>query len=318
MNAMKAQYPASWLQLAQVNGKQVGIFIKAALKGTIWYDPKTFNSVSGGTTPKSLTDLQNLVNKMAQSGTTPWCIGLEAGAATGWPGTDWIEDIVLRQDGSDFYQQWYQGKVKWSSPQIKTAWQTWGSLINNTKAVFGGSSTMLTTNFGDEGTPMFTSPPKCYMVHEGSFITDFFVNGTKGIKPGTDFNFFMFPDINPQYTNSAEIAGDLFGMFKNTPQSQALIKYLTTPEAQAIWVKRGGALSPNLKVTPNIYPDDLSREQAQILSSTKNVVFDGSDQMPSAMQTAFYTAVLAFVQNPDSLDSILSTLDSVQATAYGH
>lgn len=316
MNTMQQEYPAAWLQLAQVNGKQVGIFIKAALKGTIWYDPKTFNSVDGGQTPKTLDDLQNLVNKIQQSGTTPWCAGFEAGATTGWPGTDWLEDIVLRQDGPAFYQQWYQGKVKWSSPQIKQAWQTWGQLTNNFKDVFGGSATILSTNFGDEGNPMFTTPPKCYMVHEGTFITDFFTNANKGIKAGSDFNFFMFPDINQQYTNSAEIAGDLFGMFKNTPQAQALMRYLTTPEAQAIWVSRGGALSPNLRVTPNVYPDDLSREQAQILSTTKNVVFDASDQMPPAMQSAFYKAVLDYVQNPGNLDSILSTLDQAQASAY--
>ena len=206
--------------------------------------------------------------------------------------------------------------MKWSSPQIKQAWQTWAQLTNNFKDVFGGSASMLTTNFGDASNPMFSNPPKCDLTHQASFITDFFVKGTPGIKPITDFNFFMFPDINPQYTNSAEVAGDLFGMFKDTPQARALIKYLATPEAQAIWVKRGGALSANKLVTPNIYPDDLAREEAQILTSAKNAVFDGSDQMPPAMQTAFYQAVINFVQNPGNLDSILSTLDQAQASAY--
>ncbi len=316
VNAMQQQYPASWLQLAQVNGKQVGIFIKVALKGPIWYDPKTLSKFSNGQTPKTFDDLLALSDKIAQSGTTPWCEGMESGAASGWPGTDWLEDIVLRQAGPDVYDQWYQGKIKWSSPEIKQAWQTWGKIIANPKYVFGGSQTVLSTNFGDAGNPMFSNPPKCYLMHQGSFITDFFVKGTPGIKPITDFNFFMFPDIDPKYTGSAEVAGDLFGMFKDTPQARALIKYLATPEAQSIWVKRGGALSANKLVSPDIYPDQLAQEQAQIVTTTKTAKFDASDLMPDAMSTAEYKAILDYIQNPGSLDSILANLDKVQADAY--
>jgi alpha-glucoside transport system substrate-binding protein len=154
------------------------------------------------------------------------------------------------------------------------------------------------------------------MHHQGSFITDFFVNGTPGIKPVTDFNFFPFPDIDPQYAGAVEAAGDLFGMFKDTPQSRALIKYLTTPEAQAIWVQRGGALSPNQRVPLSTYPDELSREQAQTLTTAKIVRFDASDLMPDAMQQAFLKSVLDFVQNPDNLDNILNQLDTVRKDAY--
>lgn len=314
--AMKDQYANSWLQLGQVDGKQVGIFIKVALKGQIWFDPKTFTKVNSGAPPKTYDDLLALSSKIAQSGTTPWCIGLESGAASGWPGTDWIEDIVLRQSGPDVYNQWYQGKIKWTSNEIKSAWQAWGKIAGDPKMVFGGAATMATTNFGDAGNPLFLNPPKCYMMHQASFITDFLVKGTPGVQPITDFNYFMFPDINPQYTNSAEVAGDLFGMFKDTPQARALIKYLATPEAQSIWVKRGGALSANQKVTPNIYPDDLAREEAQVITNAKITVFDASDLMPDAMQTAFLKGILDYVQNPGSLDSILSNLDSVQSTAY--
>jgi len=313
---MKDQYADSWLKLGQVDNKQAGIFIKASLKGPIWYDPKTFDKVSGGSTPKTLDDLMTLADKIAASGTTPWCIGFESGAASGWPGTDWLEDIVLRQSGPDVYDQWYQGKIKWSSAQIKQAWQTWGKIVGNAKQVFGGSATMLTTNFGDAGNPIFSNPPKCYLMHQGSFITDFFVKANPGIKPVEDFNFFMFPDIDAKYAGSAEVAGDLFGMFKDSPQARALIKYLTTPAAQAIWVKRGGALSPNSKVAAEIYPDKLSQQQAQIITSAKTVRFDASDLMPEAMNNAFWKAILDFVQNPGGLDGILANLDSVQADAY--
>jgi alpha-glucoside transport system substrate-binding protein len=314
--AMKDQYSEDWLKLAQVDSKQVGIFIKAAIKGQIWYNPTEFAKVSGGSTPKTFDELMALSEKIAGTGTTPWCIGLESGAASGWPGTDWLEDIVLRQAGPDIYDQWSQGKAKWTSPEIKRAWETWGKIVANEKMVFGGRQNMLATKFQEAGNPMFTSPPRCYLHHQGSFITEFFVQGKPGLKPVEGYNFFAFPDIDSKYAGAQEVAGDLFGMFKDTPQSRALMKYLTTPEAQQIWVKRGGALSPNKKVPLDAYPDQIAKQSAQTLTSAKQVRFDASDLMPEAMNNAFWKAVLDYVQNPGNLDSILANLDKVQAEAY--
>jgi alpha-glucoside transport system substrate-binding protein len=314
--AMKQQYAEDWLKLGQVDGKQYGILIKTALKGPIWYNPKEFQKVSGGTVPKTWDELLALSQKIADSGTAPWCIGLGSGAASGWPGTDWIEDIVLRQAGPDAYDQWHQGKLKWSSPEIKRAWETWGRIVGNEKMVYGGKQAMLATAFGDAGNPMFASPPRCYLHHQGSFITDFFVKANPNLKPVEDFNLFPFPTIDPRYAGAQEVAGDLFGMFKDTPQARALMKYLTTPEAQSIWVKRGGAISPNKSVPADAYPDPLAKQMAQAMLAATTVRFDASDLMPEAMNNAFWKAVLDYVQNPGSLDSILATLDRVQADAY--
>jgi alpha-glucoside transport system substrate-binding protein len=315
MSTFKKNYAKTWIDLGTVDNVPVGVFIKASVKGLIWYDPKVWKA-KGYQIPKTWDDLMKLSQKMAASGTAPWCIGLESGAASGWPGTDWLEDIILRQDGSDFYTQWYQGKVKWTSPKIKKAWETWGKIVANPKMVYGGAPTMLTTNFGQVGDALFTNPPGCYMQHQASFITGFYTTDNPNLKAGTDYNFFPFPPFDPSKPQSLEIAGDLFGMFKDTPQARALIKYLTTPEAQAIWVKRGGAISPNKEVPLEAYPNNLSRRTAKLLTSASVVVFDGSDQMPESMNSAFYKAVLNYVQHPNNLGSILKNLDSVQKTAY--
>ncbi len=196
------------------------------MKGPIWYSPKQFQT-KGYTVPKTWDDLISLSKKIADSGTTPWCVGLESGASSGWPGTDWLEDIVIRQAGPDVYDQWWQGKAKWSSAEIKKAWQTWGTIVADPKMVLGGKSAMVATAFGDSGNPMFTNPPKCFMHHQASFITDFFTKANPSLKAGDDFNFFMTPDIDTKYAGAVTGAGDLFGMFKDTPQSRALMKYLT-------------------------------------------------------------------------------------------
>jgi alpha-glucoside transport system substrate-binding protein len=315
MSQMNSDYSSDWIKLGQVNGKQYGIFIKAAVKGLIWYSPKNFQA-KGYTAPKTFDELTSLSKKIADSGTTPWCIGFESGAASGWPGTDWLEDIMLRQSGPDKYDQWYQGTLKWTSTEVKNAFATFGAIVNDPKMTFGGKSAVLSTSFQTAGDPLFKNPPGCYMHHQASFITDFFKQGNASLKEGTDFTFFQFPDINTQYAGGVEAAGDLFGMFKDTPNARELIKYLTTAEAQQIWVKRGGALSPNKKVAASAYPDDLARQSGQILTSAKITRFDASDLMPEAMNNAFWKAILDYVNNPSNLDSILANLDKVQSEAY--
>src|SRR5438067_10715221 len=108
---LKDQYSDDWVKLGTVDGKLVGIFIKAALKGPIWYNAKEFPKVSGGAPPKTWNDLIALSEKISGTGVTPWCVGFASGATSGWPGTDWLEDIVLRQAGPDKYDQWWQGSL---------------------------------------------------------------------------------------------------------------------------------------------------------------------------------------------------------------
>lgn len=316
MDTYSSQYAQTWQDLGSVDDQLVGIFIKASVKGLIWYNPKVWEA-QGFAIPATWDEMLTLSQQMAESGTAPWCIGLESAATSGWPGTDWIEDIVLRQSGPEAYERWYQGELEWTSPEIRGAWEAWGQIVAQDGMVFGGPNTMLTTAFGQAGNPLFTDPPGCYMHHQASFITDFFLDSYPDLVPGEDFDFFPFPPFEAGAEQSVEIAGDLFGMFNDTPQARALMNYLTTPEAQAIWVEAGGAISPNQDVPLELYPDDLSRGAADLLTSASVVAFDASDLMPEAMNNAFWQAVLNYVQSPDSLDSILGNLDSVQQDSYG-
>jgi len=179
---------------------------------------------------------------------------------------------------------------------------------------YGGSNFIVTTNFGKAANPMFTTPPGCLLHHQASFITDFFKNEAKAAP--TDYDFFVMPDISPQYTGSITTAGDLFGMFNSTPQAQSFIQYLLTPAAQEIWVKRGGFISMNKGVPASSYPDDASKRSAEILTAAKNAKFDAGDLMPNAMNKAFFKSIVDYVQNPGNLDTILAGLDKTQTEAY--
>jgi alpha-glucoside transport system substrate-binding protein len=318
MTALQSQNSPGWITLGEPlgDGKLYQVYSWVSLKGLIWYDPKNFQA-KGYNIPNSWQSLLDLQSTIKNSGTTPWCVALESGAASGWPGSDWVKEIVLSQSGPTVYDNWWQGKLKWTSPEIKNAWQTWGQILGgNDSNVYGGAKNMTATNFADGGTPMFQSPPKCYMHNQASFITSFFQSANASLQPVTDFNFFPLPDINPTYAGAHVVAGDAWSMFHDTPQARQMIKYLTTAAAQAIWVKRGGKISPNSQVTLDSYPDPLSKSTAQILVATKIAKYDAGDLMPADMKNAYWAAVLQFAQDQSKLNSILANLDAIQAKAY--
>jgi alpha-glucoside transport system substrate-binding protein len=308
LNTYKADTPSSLVDLGTVSGKLVGIFLDVSAKGQIWYDPKVVGDLSS-TYPKTWTDFQTLISQDKSKATAPWCFSVESGAATGWPATDLLESFVLHTQGPDYYNNWWAGKVKWTDPGMKSDWQMLGDVVAQS---YGGANRILTTNFANAGDPLFTTPPGCLFLHQASFITGLgqFAKETKL----TDYNFFPFPSITAQYAGAVEGAGDLFGMFKNTPQSDALMKYLVSAQAQTLFVSGGEFLSANKQVAN--YPNAMNQALGAILANASSFVFDASDQMPTQMQSEFYKGLVNYIQNPGQLDSILQHLDSVQASAY--
>ena len=306
--AYEAATPPGFAALGKASdGKLAGVFTKGAVKGLIWYNTKNWT----GDPPATWDELNTKARAAATGDTKEWCIGVESGGDSGWPGTDWIEDFVIRQSGTTVYDAWAAGTQKWTSAEIKEAFEAFGDAVAN---AHGGSQFVNSTNFGKAANPMFTAPPGCLLHHQASFITDFFKNEAKA-QPA-DYDFFGMPDIDPANAGSITGGGDLFGMFKDTPQAQSLINYMLTPQAQEIWVKRGGFISANKGVPIESYPDEASKKSAGLLANAKTFRFDASDLMPNAMNKAFFQAVVKYVQNPSDLDSILSNLDTVQTDAY--
>ncbi|HYM50079.1 MAG TPA: ABC transporter substrate-binding protein [Candidatus Limnocylindrales bacterium] len=320
VSALRRDYGSALLQLASARGQLYGVYLDAAVKGLIWYDPAAVQAggLSAAFTPLPETwpALMTLSDQIEQAGTTPWCIGLEGGVASGWPGADWIQDFLLRTAGPGAYTDWYQGRLKWTSPQVRAAWSLWGGIVADPGMVYGGSSQMLRTNFTAGGDPLFTNPPGCYLHHQGSFITTFFQQARPQAQPGVDFALFGFPSIDSRYDGAEVIDGDVLGMFQDSSQARDLLAYLMTPAAQAIWVKRGGVLSANRTVPLGDYAAGPARDEARLLTGARILVADASSDMPQAMSSAFQKGVLDYVAGRQTLDAILRQLDAVQAKVY--
>jgi alpha-glucoside transport system substrate-binding protein len=194
-------------------------------------------------------------------------MGMGSTPISGWPGADWIEDILLHQFGTDIYQKWASGNLPWTSQPVRKAWQEWGTITATT-----GSRSTLLTDWTDAGRPMFTNPPGCYLDHQPSFIIASYQNYRKEkLKPGTDFDFFPFPA--GAAGGAFIVSADMATMFNDTPQARQLIKYLATAKAQAIWPHSGGgAFSVNKKMNQNVYPDGVSKKNFRRSDQRQHIV----------------------------------------------
>ena len=296
-----------FVDIGTVEGKLAGVFMKATVKGLFWYNPEV---IAPGR-PETWDDLQHDA-VTGHGGIAPWCIGLGSDAASGWPGTDWIEDFVLRQSGPQVYDDWVGGRVRWSSPEIRRAFRSFGTVVKDADGA-DGVAEVLRTHFSRAGDGLFTEPPTCLFAHQATFMSTFL--DEPAAKRGGRYDFIPFPDIEPRFSGALIGAGDLFALVNDTPAGRDLIRYLVSTAAQEILVQRGGALSGNLRVTD--YPTDLARRQAELLATATILRFDASDSMPDDMNEAFWQAVLDFTADQSQLDQILANLDAVQAVAYG-
>ncbi len=315
MGKVRSDYSSSWIDLGSYNGHLYSIAYKAANKGTVWYSPKQFQS-NGYQIPATWDQLISLSNQIAGSGKFPWSMGVESGSASGWPAADWIAQIYLNQSGPQMYDKWVAHQIPWTDASIKQAFQSFGQIVNGSHFINGAPQSILATNFQPATYPPFQSPPGAYMCYLGDFAEGFITGQFPNIAPGTDFNFFPFPAINAQYKGAITGGADLVTALRTTTAVQKLITYLETAQAQEIWVKRGGFSSPNKQVNLSAYPDPVAKASAQELQSAAIFRFGAGDLMPSAVQDAFWKALLDFIAHPSNLDSDLSSIESTASQAY--
>jgi alpha-glucoside transport system substrate-binding protein len=308
---LREEYPEGLIELSKVNDQIYGVFIKAAVKSLVWYRPDVFQE-RAYQVPQTWEELQSLEQQIIAEGATPWCIGVK----TGWPGTDWIEDLMLHTAGPEAYDAWWEHTIPWTDPTVATAWEAWGRIVGDPAMVYGGQSLVLSTNAGEAIVPMFEEEPGCFLHRQASFFTTFIADQFPDVQLGEELNFFLFPSIAEQDGNPLLVAGDMFGIFNDTPQARALVEFLATAEAQTIWAERGGFTAPNRAVSPEVYPDDIARAVAQSYAQAESVRFDASDLMPLAVQEAFTSGMLQFIEDPGSLQSILENIESAAQEAY--
>jgi len=274
---------------------------KADLKSLVWYVPENFEE-AGYEVPKTWEDMMKLTDQIVADGGVPWCIGLGSGGATGWPATDWVEDIMLRTQAPDVYDKWTKNEIPFTDPAVVGALDIFAGIATNDKYVDGGKAAVAATDFRDSPKGLFAVPPKCYLHHQASFISSFFPEGTA---LGEDADFFYLPPMaaKPELGNPVLGGGTMFMITKDSKAAREFIKFLEMPLAHEIWMAQSGLLTPLKLAKPEAYANDALRKQGEILVNASTFRFDGSDLMPGKVGAgSFWTGMIDLVGGKSSAD----------------
>ncbi|MDL5201891.1 extracellular solute-binding protein [Streptomyces sp. ALI-76-A] len=308
-------YSQGWQDIGKVDGKQYGVYYKAANKSLIWYNAQVFEN-AGATEPKTWDELLTTAQTVYDSGVTPFSVG----GAEGWTLTDWFENIYLSQAGPEKYDQLAKHEIKWTDPSVKDALTTLAEVWGKKDYVAGGATGALQTDFPASVTQTFTGgdQPKAGMVYEGDFAQVNIVQA--GAKVGTDAKVFPFPAVG----DSAPVVsgGDAAVILKDSEAAQALVTFLASPDAATVQAKLGGYLSPNKNVPDSAYPNAVQQKMAKaLIAAGDDFRFDMSDQTPQAFGgtpgKGEWKALQDFLKNPKDIAGTQAKLEADAAAAYG-
>ncbi len=317
-NWVKDNYAAgqSWVDLGSfedASGAEslFGFFFKVDLKSLVWYVPENFED-AGYEIPQTMEELKTLTDTIVAEGETPWCIGLGSGGATGWPATDWVEDLMLRTQTPDVYDQWVSNEISFDDERVVGAIEEFGYFARNDDYVAGGAGVVASTDFRDSPKGLFSSPPQCYMHRQASFIPAFFPEGTV---VGEDADFFYFPAYAEKDLGAPVLgAGTMFAITKQSKGAEALMEFLKSPIAHEVWMAQEGFLTPLKGVNTDLYSSDALRGMGDILLNATTFRFDGSDLMPGGVGAgSFWTGMVDYAGGKDGAEVAKAIQDSWDA-----
>lgn len=306
----------SWKEYGSVDGKFYAAPLGANVKSFVWYSPKMFKD-KGYEVPKTWDEMMKLTEKIAAEDTNakPWCAGFGSGDATGWPGTDWLEDLMLRTAGPETYDKWLKHEIPFNDPQVETAMDKMGAILKDPKYVnggFGDVKSIATTTFQDGGQPILQN--KCYMHRQASFYAANWPQGTKVAEDGDVFAFYL-PTVDESKGRPVLGGGEFVAAFSDRPEVKAFQTYLSSPEwanAKAKATPGGGWVSANKGLDVNNLKSPIDKLSYETLADEKAVFrFDGSDLMPAAVGSGtFWKGMTNWITGADTKSQLKMIEDS--------
>ncbi|WBB98338.1 ABC transporter substrate-binding protein [Solwaraspora sp. WMMA2080] len=307
----EANYSEDWLAYGTVDGTFYGAPLGSNVKSFVWYSPSMFAD-NGWTVPETWDDLITLSDEVAATGTKPWCVGVESGDATGWPATDWIEDIMLRTQTPEVYDQWTTHDIPFNDPRVAEAVNQAGSILKNEEYVnggFGGVDSITATSFQDAGTPILDGD--CALHRQASFYANQWPEGTEVAEDGDVFAFY-FPTNDPSAGQPVLGGGEFTVAFADRPEVQAVQTYLASPEYANSRASLGNWVSANSGLDIANVENPIDRLSVEILQDENTTFrFDGSDLMPAAVGAGtFWRGMVDWLSG----QSTAETLDYIEGS----
>jgi alpha-glucoside transport system substrate-binding protein len=315
--AVDANYASVWKDYGSVDGTLYGLYFKAAHKSTVWYSPDALDQ-AGVEPPKTYDEMLKAGRTVSDSGLAAFSVA----GQDGWTLTDWFENVYLSQAGPEKYDALAAHKLKWTDRSVVDALTTLGELFKDKQLLAGGQNGALNTDFPGSVEKVFGPKPEAGMVYEGDFVAGV-AKDQFGRKIGEDADFFPFPPVGGGAAPviSGGDAAVVLKDGKNTKAGMALLEYLATPEAAAVWAETGGFLSPNKELDLASYGDDVTRTTAKsLIAAGDSVRFDMSDQAPAAFGgtkgAGEWKILQDFLRDPSDPKVTAAQLETAAAKAY--
>ncbi|MEJ5241254.1 MAG: ABC transporter substrate-binding protein [Anaerolineales bacterium] len=300
-------YASYWLDLGTRDGKWLAVPVKADIKSIVWYSPAQFEAF-GYTVPTTFEELDALVEKMVADGNVPWSMGLESGPATGWTGSDFIQDILLALQGPEYVSKIISGEIPYNDAGVLQAYQIYYKWASDPKYTVGGAEGTLNTSFLDAIYKPFASPAEAMMVKQSGFAGGEIVKQFPSLVYGTDFDFFPFPGAK-----GMQGGADFMMVFGTSNATKAMVAYLTGADGAATWAQVGFDLSPN-KLAAGKYTDPQLAKKAEILANAAGFTPDIGDTIPAPFGEAEWKAIIEVLQGGD-IQAALDKVAQAQAEA---
>lgn len=302
-----------WKNYGTVDGKFYAAALGANVKSFVWYSPSAFKD-KGYEIPKTWDQLMTLTDKIATDNpdAKPWCAGIESGDATGWPATDWVEDVMLRTAGADVYDKWTNHEIPFNDPQVATALAEVGKILKNPKYVnggFGDVKTIASTSFQDAGQPILDG--SCYMHRQASFYAANWPEGTKVAEDGDVWAFYL--PAKDETSKPVLGGGEFVAAFRDAPEVKAFQTYLSSVEwanERARTCGSGGCVTANKNADPTLLKNAVDNLSAKMLTDKSATFrFDASDLMPGAVGSGtFWKGMVNWITGQDDK----ATLDYIE------
>jgi len=313
------QFPAGTNDPYIFEGSAYALRYKTDLKSILWYNNAIFAD-KGYEIPDTWDGLKALSATMIADGVTPWCVGIGSGGATGWPFTDWMEEMVLRLLDENVYDQWTAGDVKFSDPRIVGVAEEIIGVWNTPGMVFAAGGSIAETLFGDNADPLIAGD--CAMHRQAQFFASFFINAGGTIGPDGDVGVAYFPAAGDGRT-PVLTAGNSVAAFRDAPEVWALMSWLTDGEGQEARQRAqaarasaasgpgavSGFMSSNVNIDPSVF-NDVEQTWYSTLASASPARFDASDLMVPARNRLFWDEGTAAVNGDKSIAAAFAAIDA--------
>ncbi len=304
-------YTPYWKELGSAKGQVYGVLVKAAHKSLVWYRQSAYDD-AGAQPASTWDDLIKNAQTLSDSGVSPFALC----AASGWTLTDLFENVYLSTAGPENYDKLSKHEIPWTDASVKTALEKLAQVFGKKEFMLGGSSGALQTDFPTCVTQVYAQK-KAAMVIEADFVAASL--GQSGAKVGEEAKIMPFPKAGD--TAPVILGGDVAVVMKDNKGAQALVEYLASKEGGEVWAKQPGYLSPNRNVSPDNYPDDLTKQLAQtIISAGESVRYDMSDLAPSAFGgtdgKGEWKDLQDFLRDPSDVKGTQEKLEADAAKAF--